>query len=158
IGAFSNIANQAAAQAPTSKAEQALRQASAQQKYSFLLFYKDNGSATQAMAKTLQDGVGKRADRATFCFVDVNDPAEKAIVDRFGASRTPLPLTIAVAPNGAMTGIFPKSLSDEHLADSFVTPTMTKCMKSMQEGKLVLVCVYGTAQATVPLAVEQFCA
>ncbi len=149
-------ATPSAAATPGSKAQQVLDQAAAEKRYTFVLFYKENNAATQAVAKTLQTGVAKRVDKATMCFVSVTDPAEKAVIDRFGAGRSPLPLTIAVAPNGAMTGIFAQSLTDAHLDESFVTPTMTTCMKSMQEGKLVLVCVNTTAKAATPASVMQF--
>ncbi len=90
-----------------SPAEQALADAAAEQKYTFLLFFKDDGPATQAMAQTVKRGVESRSDRATVAFVDVANPAEKALVDRFGVSRAPMPLTVAVAPNGAITSLSP---------------------------------------------------
>ena len=42
--------------------------------------------------------------------MNVGDPAEKALVEKFGVSRSPLPLTLAVAPNGAITGVFSQRL------------------------------------------------
>ena len=46
------------------------------------------------MAQTLKSGVAKRADRATACFVSVTDPAEQAVVKRFGVARAPLPICL----------------------------------------------------------------
>ncbi|MEX0677344.1 MAG: hypothetical protein WD063_09730 [Pirellulales bacterium] len=136
--------------------QQALAAAARDQKYTFIVFYKDNGPATQATAQVVQSGVDSRSDRATALFVDANSPAEKALVDRFGVSRAPMPLTIAVAPNGAITGMFPKKVTDEQIGNAFVSPTMAQCMKSMQEGKIVFVCIQPSASDEIPPAVQDF--
>ena len=111
-----------------SRIQQMLTQAAEQQKYTFLLFFKEENAATKAMAQVVKEGIAKRKDRAVWADVQVTDPAEKAIVTRFDVSRAPMPLTLAVAPNGAITGIFSQKLDDTHLAAAFVTPTMTGCM------------------------------
>jgi hypothetical protein len=129
-----------------SQAQQALAVAAAGQRYTFLVFYKENSAATRAMAQTVKNGVESRGDRATWTYVNVGDPAEKALVDRFGVGRAPMPLTIAVAPNGAMTKLTPTSITDEQIEKSFVTPAMAHCMKSMQDGRLVL----GRAEVHLP--------
>ena len=139
-----------------SQAEATLEQAAAEEKYTFLVFYKTNDAATQAMAATLKEGLATRADTATAAYVQVGQPAEKALVDRFDVSRAPMPMTIAVAPNGAITGMFAQKLSAEGIENSFVTPTMTNCMKSLQAGKLVFVCVQGSAKAPAPASLKDF--
>ena len=47
-----------------SQAEATLEQAAAEEKYTFLVFYKTNDAATQAMAATLKEGLATRADTA----------------------------------------------------------------------------------------------
>jgi len=138
----------------TSEAQQVLATAASKQKYTFLVFYKDNGPATQAMAQTVKRGVESRSGRATLAYVNVADPAEKTLVDRFGASRAPMPLTVAVAPNGAMTKLTPTTISDEQIEKSFVTPAMAHCMKSMQDGRLVFVCIQSGAKPAIPAGVR----
>lgn len=137
-------------------ARQVLTSASLDQKYTFIVFRRDNGPATQAMTQVAKRGVDSRAERATIAYVDVADPREKATVDRFGVSRAPLPLTVAVAPNGAITGMFAKKVTDEQIEKAFVTPVMARCMKAMQQGKLVLVCVETGRQSPVPAGVQDF--
>jgi hypothetical protein len=137
--------------------QQAMATAAAQQKYTFLVFFKDNGPPTQAMIQMVQRGVQARTGRAVAVFVNVNNPSERALVNRFNVSRAPMPLTVAVAPNGALTSLCPKNISNEQIEKSFVTPGMANCMKCMQEGKLVLACVYSTAQPSVPAGVQDFC-
>ena len=55
----------------------------------------------------------------------------------------------------AITGIFSKQMQDEDLDAALVTPTMTKCMKSLQENRLVFVCVRATAKAAAPACIKQ---
>lgn len=145
-----------AAENSVSKAQQVLDQSAEQQKYTFLLFYKEDNQATRTMAQTLKSGVAKRADRSSMCFVSVADPAEQAVVKRFGVARAPLPFALAVAPNGAITGLFSQKLADANLEGAFVTPGMAHCMKSMQDKKLVLVCVHASARTATPVAVKEF--
>lgn len=138
-----------------SKAGAALEQAAADGKFAFIVFSKDDGPAVKAMAQTASTGVAKRSDRATLTFAKVTDPAEAALVTRFDIGRAPMPLTLAVAPNGAITGMFPRELKDENIDASIVTPTMTKCMKSLQENKLVFVCVQTSSVPVIPAAVKE---
>jgi Tol biopolymer transport system component len=44
----------------------------------------------------------KMADKADSVEVNVADPTEKEIVDRYSLTRSPMPLVLAFAPNGAM--------------------------------------------------------
>lgn len=139
-----------------SQSQQVLEAAASEQKYTFLVFYKGNGLANRTMAQTVKRGVEAREDRATVAFVDVANPAEKGLIDRYGISRAPMPLTIAVAPNGAMTKLIPKTISDEQIEESFVTPTMAHCIKSMQDGQLVFVCIQSGAKPLIPAGVQAF--
>lgn len=142
--------------ASASQAEAALEKAAADGKYTFLVFYKTNDAATQAVAATLKEGLGTRSEIAIGAYVQVGQPGDKALVDKFDVSRAPMPMTIAVAPNGAITGMFAQKLTAEGIENSFVTPTMMRCMKSLQEGKLVFVCVQGAAKAPAPASLKDF--
>lgn len=144
------------AQTTSADAQQTLAQASTQQKYTFLLFYKGNNAATQTMLQTLKDGLANRNDEATIAYVDANSPNHQALVQRYGLARAPMPLTIAIAPNGAMTGLFAAKITEQKIANAFVTPTMAQCMKSMQQGRLVLVCVSSASGLPVPQGVREF--
>ena len=89
--------------------------------------------------------------------VQTTDAAEKALVDKFGVSRAPLPLVLAVAPNGAITGGFPQKVTEAQLAGAFVGPSMAAGLKALQDRKLVLLCVQSRHQA-VPAGVREFAA
>ena len=73
--------------------------------------------------------------------IQATDPAEKRIVDKYGVSRAPMPLVLAVAPCGAVTKAFTKAFDEQQLRTAFVSPCTAECMKALQERKLVLLCV-----------------
>jgi hypothetical protein len=85
--------------------------------------------------------MAKLSDRADAVVARVTDPAEKDLVDEYGLDRGPMPLVLAIAPNGAVTGGFPNPFSEQDLLGGFVSPGMQQCVKPLQDGKLVLLCV-----------------
>lgn len=136
-----------------SRTELVLTQTAAQQKFTFILFYRQNDAATQAMANALTAGVAKRKEQAVTTFVHASDATEAAVIERFGVARSPMPLALAVAPNGAITGVFPLKFTDASFDEALVTPAMTRCMKAMQQEKLVVLCACPTGTTTFPKAV-----
>jgi hypothetical protein len=52
-----------------------------------------------------------------------------------------MPLVLAIAPNGAITGGFPTQFSEQNLLSAFATPATQQCIKLLQDGKLVFLCV-----------------
>lgn len=140
--------------APASKAQQVLNQSAEDGKFTLIVFYKEDTAAVRTMIQVAKDGVAKRKDKTVVTLVQVTDPAEKALVERFDVARAPMPMTMVVAHNGAITGVFSRLLTDESLDAAIVTPTMTRCMKSLQEQKLVFVCVQTTEKPLVPVAVK----
>jgi hypothetical protein len=93
------------------------------------------------MRKVFDAVVRKAADRADGVTVDITDAAEKAIVDKFDLQRAPMPLVLALAPNGAITGAFPKRFDEARLQKAFVSPCTAKCMRAMMDRHAVLLCV-----------------
>jgi hypothetical protein len=151
-----NVASMAYAQvSTTSRAEQTLAQSASRGQFTILVFYKADDAATQAMAGAVEKAIAPKAGEATLAFVQMTNPAEKKLVDQFAVSRAPMPLCLAIAPNGAVTGVFRKPPSVADLSKAFVTPTMTRCMKAMQDGKVVLVCVQGARRTPTPAAVAE---
>jgi hypothetical protein len=136
--------------------QQVLADAATAQQYTFILFYRDNGAATQTMLTTLKQELASRNGDTTITYVDVQKRGQKPIVEKFGVGRAPMPLTIAVAPNGAVTGVFARKISASQVAGAFATPRMAQCMKSMQEGRMVFVCVSATPGTGVPAGVQAF--
>jgi hypothetical protein len=144
-----------AAPAEKSSGQVAMEAASRRQQFVFFLFWKDDNPATQAMRQTLVQTLKGRAGQATCVAIQTTDPAEKALVDQFGVSRAPLPLVLAVAPNGAITGGFPQKVTDAQLTEAFVSSGMARCLKALQDRKLVFLCVQPATQI-VPAGVQAF--
>ncbi|MHB1036543.1 MAG: hypothetical protein ACYC35_13230 [Pirellulales bacterium] len=125
----------------TDQGTAALRQAAEANKYLFIFFWKQQTTQTDAAWKAFAPAVKKLADRATSVSIRATDPAEKAIVDRFDVSRAPMPLVLAVAPNGAITRGISAKFDEAQLRDAFVSPCTAKCLKGLQDRKLVLLCI-----------------
>lgn len=142
------------AQTPQPNPQTVLEQASSQGRYTFLIFYRENNEASRAMADTVNAGMKNRPGVASAALVQITNPQYKPLVDRFGVSRAPMPLTVALAPNGAMTGIYASKVTEAQLAGAFVTKSMAECMKAMQAGKIVMLCVQPSATSPVPQAVS----
>lgn len=100
LGAVSTTVN---AQEP-SRAQAALDESARSGKLAFIVFYKEDNPATRKMMETVNAGVKKREAKALGATVVASSPAEQTVVERFKLSRAPMPLTLAVAPNGAVTG------------------------------------------------------
>ena len=117
-----------------------IRRVSESGKYAFVLFHR-GGDGAVAMREAVKKTVENVKGRAEAVEVDVADPASELVVQRYGVSRAPLPLILAIAPNGAVTGGFPGKCEPSALAEAMVGPKAATCMKILQEGKVVVVCV-----------------
>ena len=123
-------------------ADAAIRAAARHNRYVFITFYKQNDGASARMLAAVSTMQGKLAGRADFVNVDVNDPANRQVVTRFSADRSPIPLTIVVAPNGAVTAGFPREINaNANFSNVFVSQGQAAVLKVMQERRLAVVCL-----------------
>ena len=139
----------------------ARKQAADEGKYLFAFFWKAEDESTAAMRNLFDQAMGKVTDRAATVVVNITDPAESAIVKEYDLKRAPMPLVLAIAPNGAITGGFPTQFSEQDLLSAFATPAMQQCMKLLQKGKLVFLSVQNdqtTMNAEAMQGVEDFAA
>jgi len=143
-----------------SPGQAAMERATAARKYVFIFFWKERNEQTEKAWSVLQPAVAKMADWAETVAIQAADPAEKHIVDRFGVSRAPMPLVLAVAPCGAVTKAFTGNFDETQLRTAYVSPCTQLCLKALQDRRLVLVCVVDqTAQqgpAPIPPCVQEF--
>jgi hypothetical protein len=145
------------AQTPSpSPGQSALDAAAQQKKYLFILFYKQDDAATRTVKQTLDTALAKRRGQGTALLVQSTDPAEKSLIERWGLSRSPMPLVLAVAPNGAITGAFPLKVTEQDVAGAFVSPATAACLRATQARKLVLLCVQPAKVQELPLGVREF--
>lgn len=156
LGGWMILAAQADAQtraAAVSQLQSTLDASAQTGKFTFIVFYREDSDAARNMFQVARTEAA-RADRATAVAARLDDPAEQALVEKFGVGRAPMPMTIVVAPNGAVTGLFPKTLTAERIETAIVAPTMMECMKHLQDGKLVFVCLTRAEKAPVPSGVQ----
>jgi len=125
----------------------ALNKAAAANKYLFAFFWKTEDESTRAKRKVFDAAVTQIAERADAVAVNVTAKAEGQIVEKFGLDRAPMPLVLAIAPNGAITGGFPDSYSEQDLLDAFASPCLEKVVKALQDRKLTFLCVQNAKTA-----------
>ena len=131
--------------------------AAAQQKYAFVLFYRRDDPATQVMEQTVRASLARHSKQTALLKVRVTDPAERQIVSRYDATRTPLPAVMALAPNGAVTGVFPLRVQAQQVEQAILTPKYSDMVKALQDRKIVLLCMQpGGGEAGVPRGVVDF--
>lgn len=143
---------------PATRQPRVVRPASAnQEKFTYYLFWRENNNATKESLAALKSSLENYSEKATYTTVNVSDPATRSTVAQFNISRYPMPLVLAVAPNGAVSGVFTTPITPALVDQTLVTPHMTQCMKAMQSGKLVLLCVYASEKGQTPQGVQDFC-
>jgi hypothetical protein len=133
------------AAANASQAQAVLDRAAAANKYVFLFFWKESSPQTDKAWGMLEPAVTKMADVAVFVSIRTTNPAEKKLIDKYGVTRAPMPLVLAIAPCGAVTKAFTKTFDEKELRTAFVSPCAQRCLKALQSGKLVFVCVVDQA-------------
>jgi hypothetical protein len=142
--------------AANGRGDAALAHAAVTNKTLCLIFYREWDAPTQGVAQLVKSHSDRHSDRAIWNAAQVTDPAEKAVVDRFQLSRAPMPMVVAVHPNGAVTGFFSGKVVEAELARTLVSPVKASCMKLLQEDKLVLLCVKTAPEQPLPRAVVDF--
>jgi len=125
----------------TSRAQAAVDRAAAAQKYLFIFFYSDEGEQTATMRAVFTRAMEKVSKKAERVEISIADPAEGAAVDKYGVRGAPMPLVLAIAPNGAITGGFPAPFEEKQIIDSFATPCTQASLKALQQNKVVLLCI-----------------
>lgn len=127
--------------AKESAAEKAIRSAAGRQRYVVVTFYKKGDAAGSKMLAAVKSMQSKLSNRADFVTVDSGNPANQALVTRYGVDRAPSPLTLALAPNGAVTAGFPNEIKTTDFSNVFVSGGEAAVLKTLQSGKLALVCL-----------------
>lgn len=118
-----------------------LEQAAQKNKHLFIFFYKDQNERTLRSQKVFEQVSEKIGERAIFIKVRANDPAESRIIEKFNLNRSPMPFVLVFAPNGAITGGFSSSFTEQQLMSSFASPGMASCLMALQDKRLVFLCL-----------------
>ncbi len=121
----------------------------------YLLFYRDADAATNSLLETVKTATGQHPD--TSCAtVKITDPAERPVAERFKVTRAPMPMVIALHPNGAVTGAFHMRATADSLAECLVSPKKAECMAALQQDQLVLICLQTQADQPLPSGVQEW--
>lgn len=143
-------------QSAASRAQLELAETAQQGRFAFLVFFRKKDNATDGMVATLRQNLADKGDMASITYVQIADPAEQGLVKQYGVGRAPLPLTVALAPNGAMTAIHPRRIAKENIEAAFVSPAAADSLKALQEQKLVFITVSDSDLAAKPVAIQGF--
>jgi hypothetical protein len=122
-----------------------MQNAATEGKYFFILFHSSDDDQTQAMKKVFHSAMNSLEGEAIGAEVKTSDPAEVLLVNKFNVRRAPMPLVLAIAPNGAVTGGFPTQFTGDQLQNAIASPCTEKSLKALQDRKLVFVCVQNAA-------------
>jgi hypothetical protein len=87
-------------------------QAAGEGKTTYLVFYRSWDTTAQTVGQAVKTHAEKHAAKATWAAVSITDPAQKALVDKYQVGRAPMPLVLGVHPNGAITGVFQKPMTE----------------------------------------------
>lgn len=120
-------------------AAEAIQTAQNNKQYLFLLCYDKKGESLKAMETTVNDFRSKTSASTLLYKALTTDEKEKGTIAKYGINRAPLPLVLVIAPNGAITGGFPKEVSLAALNKSIVPNVVMDALKSVQAGKIALV-------------------
>jgi hypothetical protein len=135
-----------AAQNPgTSVAANALRRAAGENKYLFILFFSSDDEPTRLAKKSLEKVVRRIGSAAEWVAVDITTAREAEFANKYNVRLTPMPMALAFAPNGAVTGGFrSEDLGNEgKLRGAILSKGLQECLKALQERKMVFICVQG---------------
>lgn len=148
------VASNSVAQAQ-SPGEQAVASAAQNNQFAFVMFYRGNDAAAQAMHGTIKSTLDERRD-SVIVPVQLGDKAEQALIKKFDATRIPMPAVAVLAPNGAVCSVFPQKVTSHQLAAAIVSPGQASCLKALQDKKIVVLCAQPAPSAEIPVGVRQF--
>jgi len=135
--------------------QQAVATAAQNNQFAFVMFYRGNDASTQKMLGTIQTTLSGRQD-AVIVPVQIGDNAEQTLVQKFDATRLPMPAVAVLAPNGAVCSVFAQRVNGQQLTAAIVSPGQANCLKALQDKKIVVLCAQPTPSAEIPLGVRQF--
>ena len=127
--------------AKESPAEVAVRAAAARKRHIFVTFYKKGDALSGKMLAAIKSVQGKLSSRASFTSADVGNPIHQTLIKRYGVDSAPIPLTLVLAPNGAVTAGFPREIKTADLSGVFASNGLASVLKVVQDGKLAAVCI-----------------
>lgn len=116
----------------------AQQQAAKENKFLFLLVYDKDDVMTKTLKKNLEKTAPKLGAR--WAAIDKNSLDGRSFIRKSRLTSAPTPYVLTIAPNGAITGST-QEVAEVTLRGSMVSPGFQACLKPLQDGKLVLLCI-----------------
>lgn len=135
------VASAASAATKSPKAEDVIRAAAKGNRHVFVTFYKSGDSASTKMLADMKKVQAKLASKASFTTASVGDSSHRTLVKRYGVDRSPVPLTIVLAPNGAVTAGYPREIRKTDFSSVFVSKGKADVLKALQDQKMAVICL-----------------
>jgi hypothetical protein len=120
-----------------SKAEIAIGEASKENRYLYLVFYKQNDPKSEEMKQAVAQAQKEVSAKADVAYVDFVDKSEQALLGKWGIDESLIPITLVIAPNGAIVKGFSGQVTSDNLTKAFVSPKMAEIIKATQDQKLI---------------------
>jgi hypothetical protein len=123
----------------------------------FLLVFVSDAQADAARAEALKKSVQESAtalDKVNAVMIDAGKPEEQGLVKKFRLRYAPKPIALLLAPNGAVVGSFQQPVTAEQLKAGLPSPGMLSCIKALQTGKMVVICVQNKSSVDASAALK----
>jgi hypothetical protein len=126
--------------AAPANAKSAKAEAAAAGQFLCLVFYETKDASFTAMLSSIETFKKTSPNKISIYKADVNDPANQEIKDSYFITKSDLPMLLVIAPNDAVTGGAPKTVTADQLKQfTGISELMLKLIKPLQEQKVVLV-------------------
>lgn len=132
---------------PAANANSAITASAAAKEYLGLIFYETPDASLTGLVSSIAAFNKTTTKKVTVYKAALSDPANRDVAGKYGIqSGGDLPLLLILAPNGVVTGGYPKTVTSVQLGQSTsVSDLMLKTLKSLQEQKVALVALQNAA-------------
>lgn len=108
-------------------------------KYFVVLFFKDKADTnTVVMSDVFNKAKTTYSAKAVFAEINVADKSEESFINRFEINKVAKPIILAIAPGEIVTKGFIKKVTEEQIAEAFVTPKTLETLKANKDKKLIV--------------------
>jgi hypothetical protein len=135
-----------ASHATPSNAKSAMAEASAAGQFLCLVFYDAQDASLTGLSSSIAAFKKSSAKKISVYKAILSDPVNMEVGGKYGVKRgADLPLVLVFAPNGAITGGYPKTVTADQLKQSVsISDLILKTIKPLQEQKVALVALQNT--------------
>jgi len=128
-------------------AKSAMAEASAAGQFLCLIFNDAQDASSTGLSSSIATFKKSSTKKIAVYNANLKDPENKELAGKYGIQSGPdLPMLLVVAPNGAITGGSPKTVTDEQLKQFIgISDLMLKTIKVLQERKVALVALQNSS-------------